>query len=107
MQKREFERITANIDINFFCCNTDYSGTVTNLSENGMFISMQKMLFPFESEFKVLIPYKKKVLNILVKISRITKSEDFFDGVGVKLLSPPIQYLELVNELRLDQNSLT
>jgi c-di-GMP-binding flagellar brake protein YcgR len=100
MQRRAFERIPASITVKFYCDNMDYSGTVTNLSENGMFICIRDICFPFDSKFEVVIHLHDKVLNIPVKVSRITKTIDAYDGIGVELLYPPKNYLEFVDSLR-------
>ncbi len=100
MQKRSFERIPASINVKFYCDNRDYSGTVKNLSENGMFISTQDMCFPFDTKFEVVIPLEEDVLNIPVKVSRITKTSDCYDGIAVELLSPPKDYLKFIKCLR-------
>jgi Tfp pilus assembly protein PilZ len=99
MQKRAFERIPAELQANFFCGNTMYSGTVTNLSENGMFIKT-RMCFPFNSKFEILIPLKEEVLKVPTKVSRIEKTEEFYDGMGVEVLGPCQNYLEFVNRLK-------
>lgn len=99
MQRRAFERIAADLRANFFCGNTIFRGTVTNLSENGMFVKT-KMCFPFDSMFEILIPLKEEVLKVPVKVSRIEKAEDFYDGMGVKVLNPPQNYIEFVRRLK-------
>ncbi len=99
MQRRAFERIPANLQTKFFSDNTICTGTVTNLSENGMFINT-RMCFPFNSMFEIRIPLKEEILKVPVKISRIVKTGDFYDGIGVKLLNPPRNYLEFVRGLK-------
>lgn len=100
MQRRVFERIPVEITVRFYCYNHDYSGTVTNLSENGMYICTNNMCFPFDSEFKIVIPIKAEMLNIPVKVRRITKTSDRYDGIGVEVLSPPQKYLDFVSNIR-------
>lgn len=78
----------------------DYCGTVMNLSEKGMYISTIDMRFPFDSKFEMLLPLNEEVLNIHVKVSRITKTKDFYDGIGVELLDPPQNYIEFIKCLR-------
>lgn len=97
MQRRSFERVPADIKIRFYSCNTDYSGTIKNLSENGMFISTDKMLFPFDSTIEIIIPFNEKLLKVPVKVIRMTRSDDVFDGIGVTLLDNHREYLEFVN----------
>jgi hypothetical protein len=66
-----------------------------------MFISSQNISFPLNSQFNVCIPLKEDILDILVKIERITKSNGYYDGMGVKLLNLPKKYLELLIKLNL------
>ncbi len=103
MEKRDFKRIPARIEFN--CNNIDYWGTITNLSANGMFIKSQKISFPLDSQLNVFIPFKDDVLNLRVKIKRITKLNGYYDGLGVKLLSLPKKYLELLIKLNLSSHS--
>ena len=103
MQRRAFERVSSSIEVKFFCSGTDYNGIITNLSENGMFISTRKMCFPFDSQFEIHLPLKNEVMNVAVRVSRITKSADIFDGIGVELINPSREYLEFIKKLRADQ----
>ncbi len=98
MNKRTYKRTLA--DLEFRCFDEDNFGTVKNLSENGMFITSKKISFPLESQFKISFPFKGKKLKIPVKISRITKSNGYYDGIGVELLKPNQKYLTFVHELK-------
>jgi Tfp pilus assembly protein PilZ len=100
MQQRAFERVPANINIRFYTCDTDYSGTIKNISESGMFISTDKMLFPFDSTIEIIVPFEEKLLKVPVKVVRMTKTDDVFDGIGVELLDNHQDYLALVNSLK-------
>ncbi|NOZ67922.1 MAG: PilZ domain-containing protein [Deferribacteres bacterium] len=101
MQRRSSERVSVNINVRFCCEDRGYSGTVRNLSENGMFISTRDMRFPFDTNFKVLIPVEDYVLTVPVKVSRITKTSDSYDGIAVELLNPPTKdYLKFIEFLK-------
>ncbi len=100
MSRRSFERIPTSINVEFFCEDRGCSGTVKNLSENGMFISTRDMCFPFDTKFEVHIPVEESVLSIPVKVSRITKTSDSYDGIAVELLNPPRDYLRFIEFLR-------
>jgi len=99
MQRRAFERIPANIDVKFFCGNSIYSGTVTNLSENGLFIDTT-MCLPFDSKLEILIVVEGEILKVPVKVSRIAKTDDYYHGMGVELLDSSPNYLEFINLIR-------
>lgn len=98
MKKRVSERIPANLECR--CFNKDNFGTVTNISENGMFLKSKHITFPLDIKFYVSIPLNKKTLNIPVKVNRITKSNGYYDGIGVELLKQPHNYLKYISRLR-------
>ncbi len=99
MQRRAFERIPTNLQTTFLSENNNCTGTVMNLSENGMFINT-KLSFPFDSMLEIRIPLKEEILKVPVKVSRIVKTDDFYGAIGVELLNPPQNYLEFVNRLK-------
>ena len=98
MNKRAYKRTLA--DLEFSCFDEDNFGTVKNLSENGMFITSEKISFHLESQFKISIPFKSKKLKIPVKVRRITKSNGYYDGIGVELFKPNKKYFTFVRELK-------
>jgi len=98
VNKRAFYRTPA--DLEFRCFDEDNFGTVKNFSENGMFITSKKISFPLESQFEISFPFQSKKLKIPVKVSRITKSNGYYDGIGVELLKPNQKYLIFVNKLK-------
>jgi Tfp pilus assembly protein PilZ len=100
MQRRDFERVPANIKVRFFCCESHYDGTIMNLSEGGMFISTDEMRFPFDSEIDIIIPLNSDILKVPVKVMRMTKSSDLYDGLGVKVLQPSEHYKDFVTTCR-------
>lgn len=100
VQRRAFERFPADIKIRFYCCDTDYFGTVTDMSENGMFIRLKKMIFPFDSRLEIIINNESKLLRVPVRVIRITKTNNVFDGIGVEVLKTCDDYLRLVYSLR-------
>jgi hypothetical protein len=104
---REFKRIPSYFKVRFSCFHTDYTGTVTNVSENGMFIETGKMSFPFDSTLEVLIHLKYKIFKVPVEVSRMTKSKDHYDGLGVKLLDTPQDYLDLVHTYKMIHQNKT
>ncbi len=100
MDNREFERIPTNIEVTFHCNNMNYTGTILNISENGMFISTNDMCSPFDSQFEVVIPFKEDVLNIPVNLNRILLSPDSRDGIGVELSDLSTDYVDMVKSLK-------
>ena len=100
MQRRAFERIPVEFKVRYFCGDTPCNGTVTNLSENGMFIDTT-IDFPFDSNFEIVLPLHDEVMKISATIKRVVKSKGAYNGMGVELVNPPENYLQLVNELKL------
>jgi hypothetical protein len=98
MQRRAFDRIIS--DLAFHSFGIDYFGTVTNISENGMFIRSQKISFPLESEFEIFIPMNEEMLSVPIKVKRIIKSNGYYDGIGAELSRPTPSYLNFINRLR-------
>lgn len=99
IKKRAFKRFPSHINVRFNCGDTDYSGTITNISKGGMFIKTGRMSFPFESQFIVVMILDGGVLHVRVKVIRITKSDDIYNGIGVALLDAPREYLSLVDSI--------
>jgi len=100
IEKRSSERFHSNLNANFSCCNRDYTGTVINISETGMFISSRDMSFPNEATFEVQLDINNEHLNLPVRMCRFTISPDLNDGMGVEILNPPEIYLVLIDKLR-------
>lgn len=102
MKKRAFERIPVNLEVEYSYGEEITHGTITNLSKNGMLVNT-KICFPLHSKFEILFPIDQEVLNIPVKVSRVVRRGDFYDGMGVELLTPPKKYLEFVSRLEWNQ----
>ena len=99
MQRRIYKRTPTRIKVRFCCCKTDNSGTVTNISENGMFIYPEKIFFPFDLRFEIQIPLWDKTIKIPVEVVRISKSFDVYSGIAVKVLNPHQNYSKFVDSL--------
>ena len=100
MQRRISERTPANIKVRFCCCKSDYSGTITNISVNGMLIHIDKICFPFDLHFEILIPLWKKTIHIPVDVVRIIRSPDDYDSIGVRVVNPDQNYINFPDSIR-------
>ena len=98
-ERRACERIQTNIDARFFYSNLFYSGSVSNMSDSGMFISTKRFL-PADSMFVVIIRLENELLKVIAKVKRHTSTSDSGAGMGVALLSPSRSYLELVSTMK-------
>ncbi len=100
VEKRSSDRFPSSLSANFSCCDRDYTGTITNISETGLFISTKDMCFPNDSSFKVSIDTGNAHLNVPVRMCRLTISPDFSDGIGVEVINTPQNYLIHIGKLR-------
>lgn len=99
MEKRAFERIDTNIPVKYFCENMLYTGTIKNLSENGMYISTSNFL-PCKDKIEMIIPLKATVTTFKSRIRRIEKINDSIFNIGVEILNPPASFIDFVADLK-------
>ncbi len=99
MEKRYFKRIDTTLE--FHSVDIKYFGTVTNISGNGMFIRSSKINFPLGLQFEITIPFNEEIFNVPITIKRLTKSNGYYDGMGVEILKLQKEYLELLINLNL------
>ena len=95
MERRFSERRPFNIDTILIAGNLFYRGTVLNLSEKGMSISSNRR-FPADSVLVVII--RKKIM-VIARVKWAKKTNSHYYIIGVELLNPLKDYLELVNSL--------
>ncbi|MEW6602266.1 MAG: PilZ domain-containing protein, partial [Nitrospirota bacterium] len=74
-------------------------GTVTNISEKGMFINAEVAGLNQDSRVDISIPLKEGVLRVPGKFVRLTEINGSSNGIGVELIDPPQNYLDFVEEL--------
>jgi len=99
MEKRAFERIDTNIPVKYFCENMLYTGTIKNLSENGMYIRTSNFL-PCRDRIEMIIPLKDQVTTFKSRIRRIEKINDAIFNIGVEILNPPASFIAFVADLK-------
>ena len=97
IENRSIQRIPVRIE--FHCCSIDCFGTVMNVSAGGMFLTSKKIQFPFDSQFKIVIPLKDKLLGVNVKINRMTRTNGYYDGIGIEIVNPSQKYLAFISTL--------
>ena len=100
MEKRAFERLPVNLQARLFYGNMVYSGTVTNLSEKGMFVST-KMGFAVESVFVIVVLPGENSLMVPIRVRRTVKPKNYLDsdvesGIGVEVFNAPQDYIDYV-----------
>ena len=100
VEKRATNRISINQKIILSSDNLFSIGTFTNCSEQGMYIKTA-ISFPLDSIQEILIPLKEEILRLAVKVVRIEKKGNVYDGLGVKLLNTPKDFLKFLIKLEL------
>jgi hypothetical protein len=99
MAIRSSWRVPIRLNATFHSGGNTYEGTITNLSEDGIFISTKSMNITLEPEFKIDIPIERQTVHLPVKLVRTAKSSGHYSGIGVELISAPEQYLNYVDKL--------
>jgi hypothetical protein len=100
LEKRSFERITTRLRVEFDCNNTICCSAVINLSENGMLLRTAEILFPMDTNFEIFIHLEEEVLILPVNVSRLVKTGNIYDSIGIELINPPKKYFDYVDSLR-------
>ena len=103
-ERRAYERIPTRMEARFFCGNRYYSGKITDISEQGMFINTALRL-PVDSSIEIMMLINDQVTRVPVKVKRTVEStyrSDNFSsgGMGVELMKSPTEYLGYVSSLK-------
>ncbi len=99
IQKRAYKRIPTSLVVKFLHCDSTCYGIVMNISEKGMCINTG-ICPPFDSKFKLFILLKYDHLEVPVKVRWATKTNHFYDSMGVEILNPSKEYLQIVNHVK-------
>jgi hypothetical protein len=99
MERRACKRIPVNIGLTFFYSNDLYSGTVQNVSENGVYFSTPDVFLPLGSLIELIVPLKEKFLSVPIRVNRLgLKTADIVHfSMGAHVLNPPEEYIEFVS----------
>ncbi|MBI5409754.1 MAG: PilZ domain-containing protein [Nitrospirae bacterium] len=101
MARRSSLRIPISLNVRCKAYNKVYSGTVTNISENGMFVKIKEKNIPEDAHLTITIQLKEDSLHVPVKLIRLKKNDGECEGIGVELSAPPQKYLDFVENLML------
>ncbi len=99
MNRRSFDRVDMSLPVKYVCEDTLYSGTIKNLSENGMFIKTGNFL-PCINWIEILVPLENEISKFFARIRRIEKVDDSNYSMGIEILDPPVSYIEFVGNLK-------
>ena len=107
MNRRACKRIYGELDVRFFYDDAMHTGSITNLSGNGMYIELDICLYYYKSNFNVQLLLLNRTLDMPVKIGRLVEKHGFYYGMGVELVNPSEDYLDFVASLEstLDLNA--
>ncbi len=109
MERRSRERLPSNVKARMLYGNIFYTGVVTDLSEKGVFVNT-KMNFPLNTVFILVVLVNNKTLKILSRVKRSLRTDydqtSDHSGMGIELLSPPLEYMEFIRDRRLTNDSV-
>ena len=95
MEKRTFERVDLNIQVDVYCDNVIYEGAVRNLSKNGLYIDTD-IFHRSESAIVVVLVQDDKVFKLSGKVKRKVNTNGL-SGIGVGLINPSQSYFKFVS----------
>jgi len=107
IEKRAFKRTPVNIKANIVYDNDMCSGTVTNVSESGVYIETgsyipfklkYKLRFKIKPKFVIFIDSNGSSIKIHVKTRRWFVIDRNYHGIGVEVLNPSQYYFNLVRK---------
>lgn len=109
MERRASERFPAELKTRLCYGNLFYTGTITNLSEKGVYIRT-KINFQINSIFAMVLLINDKTVTLLGRVKRMVRQsgmqKDPESGMGIELFNPPARYLEIVRDCRLMNDSI-
>jgi hypothetical protein len=106
--KRANERIQLDMKVYYLQFGTMYSGTLKNISQNGMYIEPDQPLpnysniyvyIPLLSKLRVFISFNNNVLGIPVRVKRLVRDQHSFKGMGVMTLNSSSVYFDFMRSL--------
>ncbi|MEW6599404.1 MAG: PilZ domain-containing protein [Nitrospirota bacterium] len=99
MDRRSFDRVATNLPVKYVCDDMLYSGTIRNISENGMYIKTSNFL-PCINWIEIFVPLQEEISRFFARIRRVEKIDDANYCMGIELLDPPRNYLAFVGNLK-------
>lgn len=96
---RDCQQIASKVDVRFFWGKKLALGNVTEISENCMCINTH-YCFPLNSSIELLVPFKKNILTIPVRVGSYRHTDSLHDTMYVEVLNPDRKYLEFASSFR-------
>jgi len=88
-------KISLKVDARFFWANMIALGDVTGISKNCICINT-RFCFPLDSLIKLFLPFKRKVVDLSVRVDRLKRKNSLHETMCVKVLNPSKEYLDFV-----------
>ena len=92
------ERIPVDLRSRFSHGNIFNSGTIMNLSKEGMFIKTKNVM-PIDSVISVIMHTGEELFQIFAKVKRLNKTAEQYDGMDIDIISSNSSYLKYVKNL--------
>ena len=92
------ERIPVDLRSRFSHGNIFNSGTIRNLSKEGMFIKTNNVI-PVDSVITVIMHTGIELFQIFAKVKRLNKTAEQYDGMDIEIISSNYNYLKYVKSL--------
>jgi hypothetical protein len=98
--KRDCTNISSKVDVRYFWGNMLALGNATSISKSCVCINTM-FCFPLNSRIELLIPFKRKVLEILARVSTYKHADSLYDTMRVEVLNPSQEYSDFVDNVSL------
>ncbi len=92
------ERIPVDLRSRFSHGNIFNSGTIMNLSKEGMFIKTKNVI-PVDSVITVIMHTGRELFQIFAKVKRLNRTAEYYDGMDIEIISSNGNYLKYVKSL--------
>ncbi|MBI5742087.1 MAG: PilZ domain-containing protein [Nitrospirae bacterium] len=96
---RRFDRIPVLINVTLTFGSGVHAGTVTNLSEKGMYIRTDRIPSVADSAVEVLIPLNEEKIRLSCRLIRKELIREYYNGMAVEVVNPPDSYLDFLDNL--------
>jgi len=96
---RKFDRIPVLINVTITFGSSVHAGTVTNLSEKGMFVRINKIPSAIDSGLEVLIPLNEEKIRVSGRLIRKQLIREYYHGMAIEVVNPPESYLDFLDNL--------
>jgi hypothetical protein len=93
---RDCKKVLSKIEARYFCCNFLYAAILNEISNSCMCIETDCFI-PLNSKVELMIPLKKNVLSVPVRVKGHLRTAHKHDVMSVEILRPSKTYLEFVN----------